>query len=224
LNLLEIVADLSNAAHAAKDMIARQADRHEFCTCNDDYCRAEIPPGVVVFRGSDRVAAMTLSTPKLSYALTVAARMFRADAIGIAVDGRDKYTDRPMVVTVGVNRAGDELWRVEPYSLAPDGRTVIWWPAEVPDQHPLLEPSGADEFVNLMNRSTMPWPPMLDMYTPGMSFEQRQACIDIGITKQVARHGHKPYANIAAVSLCAVEGTERQRLLDMAGDNPALWV
>lgn len=224
MNLLEIVADLSHAAHAAKDIVTSTAEPHDRCVCSNDYCRAELPPGVVVFRGGHRVAAMTLDTTNLSYPMTVAARMFRADVIGVAIDGRDKNTDRPLVAVAAVNRAGDQLWRVEPYNIAPDGRTVIWWPAEVPDEHPILDTPHADEFVNIMNKSTMPWPPMMDMHTAGLSYEARQVCTDIGITKQIAKHGDRPYANINAVSLCASYGTERQRILDMAGNDPAMWL
>lgn len=224
MNLLELVADVSDAAHTAKDMVAKDAVPHPNCTCCDDYCRAEVPPALVAIRGGYRVAAMTLTSPQFGYPLTVAARMFAADSIAVAVDGRDKRTDRPVMVVTAVNRAGDELWRVEPYSLAPDGRTVVWWPAEVPDEHPLLEKPVAGEFVKIMHKSPMPWPPTMNMVTPNMSFEARQACVDIGIAKQVADHAHKSYANISAVSLCAMPGSERQKVLALAGANPSVWL
>lgn len=222
MNLLEVVTNMSAATHAAKEHIAANGGPHEGCVCKDDYCRAEIPPALTVFRGGHQIAAMTLADGSLGYALTVAARMFAADAIAVALDGRDKRTDRPVIATAAVNRAGDEMWRVEPYSLAPDGRTVLWWPAEVPHEHPILETSVADMFVKYMNKPTMPWPP--HMHTPGLSFEARQTCVDIGITKQIARHANESYANIAAVSLAALPGTEREKLLDMAGHNPVLWL
>lgn len=221
MNLLEIVTNMSRVTQAAKEHIAANGATDDACVCKDDYCRAELPPAMVLLRGGFQIAAMTMHDGNLGYPLTIAARMFAADAIAVAFDGRDKATDRPVLAVAAVNRAGDEMWRVEPYSLAPDGRTVLWWPAEVPDEHPILDRPVADMFVKYMNKSTMPWPPMA--FTPGMSYEARQTCVDIGILKQVAKHGDKPYANIATVALAALPGTERERLLDMAGDNPAMW-
>lgn len=225
MNLLEIVNHTSQRAHDAKENLAANAPDKEHGDCdNHDYCRCELTTGMFIFRGGEHAITLWLEDHELYYPLSIAARMFSADAVAIAIDGRNKESDRPMICTTAVNRAGDELWRVEPYNLAPNGRDVIWWPAEVPDKHPLLLDRCKDDFVRMMMKSTMPMPPFMDQITPGMSFEERRAVMDIGIVKQIVARANDPRHNIFAVHLAATPGTGRARIVDLAGHRPEMWL
>lgn len=224
MNLLEIVADVSSRAHDMKEAMTANAKPHVGCTCCSDYCRAEVPTGVLAFRGGTEVVAMTLNDHQFKYPVDIAARLYCADTVGLIIDGRDRNTDKSVVIATAVNRAGDEMWRVEPYSIAPDGRSVIWWPAEVPDEHPLLEPEAADMLVKIMNKAVLGQPPYLDQLTPGMTFEQRRTVMDIGITQQIVKNADKDWHNIGAVTLGATPGSERHRMLEQAGNDLRLWL
>lgn len=225
MNLLEIVNSISQRAHDSKEHLAATAPDREHGDCrNHDYCRCELTTGMFVFRGGEHAITLWLEDHELRYPLSIAARIFGADQVAVAIDGRNAATDRPMLCTVAVNRAGDELWKVEPYNLAPDGRSVIWWPAEVPNTHPILADHCKDDFVRMMMKSTMPMPPFMERITPGMTFEERQAICDIGIIKQVVAHANDPRHNIFAIHLAATPGTGRARIVDLAGHKPEMWL
>lgn len=224
MNLLEVVAEMSSRAHEAKEQVTATEPSHDGCTCDrGDYCRAELPAAVVAYRGGQQVVSMTLRDHQLRYPVDIAARLYHADTVAVVMDGRSKETEKCMVIVTAVNRAGDELWRVEPYSIAPDGRSVIWWPAEVPDEHPILESWCADQLVKTMNKRIIGPPSGFDQITPGLTFEQRRTVMDIGVTRQIVKHADAPWHNIFAISLAAKPGTARSRLLAEAGD-PEMWL
>lgn len=224
MNLLEIVSKASSRAHDAKEYVTTHEPKHDGCNCDKgDYCRAQLPACVTAFRGGQPVVAMTLEDLHFAYPVRIAARLYHADVVAVTVDGRDTRTDRPVIVVTAANRAGDELWRVEPYSIAPDGRSIVWWPAEVPDRHPVLDDSDAGAFVKVMNQPNIGPPPVFNHLTPGMSFEERRAMMDIGITRQIVKHANDPWHNIIAITLASAPGTDRAKVLDMA-DDPRLWL
>lgn len=214
MDLLEIVNDLSRAAHFAKEAAAELPP----CECDHQW----LNPTFFVYRNGHREVGINfIAETSLKLAFKVAAEMFEAEEIGLIMDGTDALTHNKLgrhTMALGINRHGEMLWKVEPYLLTEGNRQPMWMGTEVPDKFPLADPWVAVEMHDIMKRNHKVVPPIMrDAFlSPHYGQEEIRAALDCAAGRAM-EIGRARTDGIQKVSFFAVEGTPRAQVLVSSG-------